>query len=528
MAGFTRRKMVQAIGAIMATPFISACGQSNDDSVVSLSSLIPAKPSKPISKPSAKAFFIYSNILDSRIIGGNLDSGEEYFLNGEKNASGSVVSANQFIFIDKNQDSTSLSFDAENKKIISSVDGVQIGLSRGIDGGTIFSLVVGDEQLEMNVPDSNKKMAKAFKSLQAYNEPRIGKKITLKLDNLVDDCLCTPVIKSSTMLMSKAASVIYPPVTAVNISGCAGDNPVVKVIMRDQDGKVLDVLFGKKESLGRYNIAIPYHNTGEQAYASAAEKALEYLKDAGIEGGFLNSLNNVLNPFSSLDNFVGELADGVVGYLESRQKAADLYEKFAYFLNISSEDVDDVQKKAKFSSFLGKILKPVTQAVGVFNKLLLAYQAGNVLSDFIDAYTQEQFNKIQLQPIVVTSKGEKFTGVSSGLVSPEGPYPELAVAASKDVKISSLILRPANPIERQNYTATGNISCLADGDIVALSVQGTDGYVDETLETVSGFEAKSFQLGVPGAEMGVQDKVVLVVKRGGVIIATRAASLVFS
>ena len=146
----------------------------------------------------------------------------------------------------------------------------------------------------------------------------------------------------------------------------------------------------------------------------------------------------------------------------------------------------------------------------------------------MDANGQLDFNKLQLQAAAKTSKGEKFLSVGTGLLPPEGPYPKLSVEVKGLIEVSVLKLTPASPRSGEEYTATGIISCLIKGDVVNISVVGTDGYTDAISNTISETGNQDFSLSVPGADSGIQDVVSLKIIRAGIEIGNRIASLVFS
>jgi hypothetical protein len=505
-----RRKIVQAIAIALSLPFLPSCGGGGTDPV----------PTPPNPQPkNTNALTVYPNALDSRVLGGEFDGAEKFILSVEKDSTGKVGSDRELYFIDTDLETSSVEFLHSEKKFVGSMSGIQVTLVDDGVGGLNFGLVAEDQQLEMNLAaTANSAITISYVKLV---QARIAIPITLELSDSLCDCSNTETVLVATTVAQVA------PITQVNVSGCVGEKPTVKVIMRDETGKVLDVLFGKLESSGNYNVVIPYRNTGDQAYAEAANNALGFLSELGITGGFFSSLNNIFNPFSSVEKFTDELGKKITSHLELSGKAADTYEQFAYYLNFTAEDVDEVHKKAKFLTFLGKILKPFLKAYNVLDKLQKSYQAGLVIGDFLDAYSQNRFNKIQLQPIVVTNKGVKYTGESTGLLSPEGPYPNLSVSAPGKISISSLILSPSHPSNGQDYVATGTVSCLSIGDIVLLMVSGSDGYTDETSEIASSSKTKKFRLSVPNAEAGVSDRITLQVKRSGNVVATRTASIVF-
>lgn len=177
--------------------------------------------------------------------------------------------------------------------------------------------------------------------------------------------------------------------------------------------------------------------------------------------------------------------------------------------------------------FIGRKLKLLFKTTDVFDKLFAAMLAGDALSKIINAYSQYKFNQLQLQPIVITSKGSKLTGVSSGLIASTGPYPDLTVDAPSTTEIFALSLTPSSPANGPDYVAKGTVFCALAGDVVTISVMGTDGYTDSVAQTASANETQGFELVVPGAESGVRDVVTLHITRGGATVASRTAELIF-
>lgn len=154
-------------------------------------------------------------------------------------------------------------------------------------------------------------------------------------------------------------------------------------------------------------------------------------------------------------------------------------------------------------------------------------QAGETFNAWLDAYSANKFNQLQLQAVVKTSKGEKFLSVGTGLIPPEGPYPPLTVNVPGEVSVSGLTLAPSSPAALQDYRATGTVSCLQSGDVAVIAVVGTDGYTDSVTTMVTTAGDQRFTLDVPGAESGINDVVTLTNIRNGAEIGKRTASLVF-
>ncbi len=514
-----RRKVVQALALAMATPLFSACGGGSG----SESDSADPTPDQPAPNEGGGAagttkFMVYPNALDPRILGGTTDDGEQFVLYGEKDASGKAIALEEMIFIGPELETAAVKFFPAEKKIVSIGNGIQTELTDNGAEGLIFGLVAGDKQLAINLPAQAGGGSATPKSLSRPFQSRLGKRAAFTLGE--GPCFCAPGKKSVSASQAQAAAG-FAPIATINVAGCVGRDPIVKVIMRDEAGKVQDVLFAKPGPAGTYNAVLSSVHSSDQAFADAAQHALDLMADHfGLhQDGF--ALVDFLQ-----DQVSDEIADKVWDELEAKGKTQDIYEEFAEYLNLTPDDVSAVQKRAKFLAFVTKSLSFMFNTLDVFSKITLAYEAGLVLADFADAYMQKEFNRIQLQPVVETGDGQKFTGASSGLLLPEGPYPDLSVSVPGNVSISSLVLSPANPSEGENYRAAGEVFCLEAGDEIVLSVVGTDGYHDQLWETSSGAERQSFELSVPGALSGVNDVVVLRVVRKGDVVASRSASLV--
>jgi protein involved in polysaccharide export with SLBB domain len=101
------------------------------------------------------------------------------------------------------------------------------------------------------------------------------------------------------------------------------------------------------------------------------------------------------------------------------------------------------------------------------------------------------------------------------------------VSTAGSILVSAMALAPQVPAATQDYVAAGEIACLASGDEVTVSVLGADGYTSSATATASE-GTLAFSVGVPGGAAGVRDTIAVQVKRGGTLVASRTASLVFS
>jgi len=119
--------------------------------------------------------------------------------------------------------------------------------------------------------------------------------------------------------------------------------------------------------------------------------------------------------------------------------------------------------------------------------------------------------------------------ISSTITAPgEGPYPNINMSVGNNTLISGFSILPAAPQDGQDYNAIGSLFCLKTGDIINLSVVGTDGYMDEINFTVPSDMAEGdYILSVPGAETGVRDVCTLEVLSDANQNLIRTTSIVF-
>jgi hypothetical protein len=108
------------------------------------------------------------------------------------------------------------------------------------------------------------------------------------------------------------------------------------------------------------------------------------------------------------------------------------------------------------------------------------------------------------------------------MVTSSGPLPDLAVAVSNDVRITSFTTSPADPAPFEAYLATVVVSCVDIGKRIVMDIFGDDGYSDARTCVTTETEATCI-LYVPGAEVGVMDVVTVVVEDG----PTRQIALIF-
>ncbi len=93
-----------------------------------------------------------------------------------------------------------------------------------------------------------------------------------------------------------------------------------------------------------------------------------------------------------------------------------------------------------------------------------------------------------------------------------GPFEDISFGLpDTEAAIENLTINPVDPAPEQNYTATANIHC-ADGQQVAISIVGTDGYVDANSFIAQG--GITIYLDVLGAYDGVQDIITIEVEDG--------------
>jgi len=494
-----------------AAPWLSACGGGGGEAAAAPT---PSSPPSAPPPPAAggDAYGVFADPGDPRLLQGDAGDGERFVLYGRKDASGAIQGADEMQFVDAALQVRRVRFDGEATRMEAAEDGALASLMRGAGDSLVFGLVVGDRQLQIALPG-----ATAVAPAHLASGSRRSGALRLALTQ-PPDCSCGPV-RSQAMA---AAAPVNAPIVQVDVSGCAGNDPAVRVVMRDETGKVLDVVTGKKAGPASYLCVLTNLNTSDQAVADAAQAAITFLEHFDISQGAFVSIFQQLK-----SKGIGAVADDVIKSLQAAGKEAETIEHFAPFLNLTEEDVTEIQKRAKLKMYIGARLKLLFKSIDVFDKLFAAVLAGDALSKLVDAYGQIKFNQLQLQPVVTTAKGAKFTGVSSGLIDPAGPYPNLSVNVPGQTEVSALSLAPAQPAAGTPYLAQGTVSCVAAGDLIAIAVTGSDGYADSAEQVVSSGDTLTISLQVPGAEAGVRDTVTVRVLRGGQTLSTRSASLIF-
>lgn len=513
MTDRVRRSLVHLSLFVGAAPWLTACGGGGgDDDLAASPTPSPPPPAGPPAT-SAQTFAVFADPGDPRILQGDAGDGERFVLYGAKEASGIVQRADELQFVDAAFEVRSVRFDRDSTRIEAVDGGSLASLTRGTGDSLVFGLVAGERQLQIALPGT----AAASASMpEAAGRARVGSLGLTLAPQPGCDCGAG---QARALAVSTAVNA---PIVQVNVSGCAGTSPAVRVVMRDETGKVLDVVTGKTIGNGSYLCRLTQLNTGDEAVAEAAQAAITFLEHFDIsQGAFLSIFNQVKS------KGIGSVVDEVIASLQAAGKEADTIEEFASFLNLTDEDVTEVQKRAKLKMYIGARLKLLFKSIDVFDKLFAAVLAGDALSKFIDAYGQVKFNQLQLQPQVTTAKGDKFTGESSGLIAPAGPYPDLSVHVPGQTEVSALSLTPAQPGAGTPYVAQGTVSCVTAGDLIVIAVTGSDGYADSAEQTVSSGDTQTILLNVPGAETGVRDTVTVRVLRAGQALSSRSAILIF-
>lgn len=466
------------------------------------------------------AIKVYPGANDPRIVGGIDADGERYVMQGVKDPAGKPLQVSDIQFLGPNEQTSALQFVRGQAPGLRGLeDGTEATLSDHGAGGFVFGLAAGNRQLQINLPAASLGLAAAAASAPkqaAVARSRLG--MRARFSSARPACGgCHGGGQAA--LQPKAVNA---PIVEVDVTGCVGENPMVQVFMRDETGKLVDLVYGQRTGPGRYTAALTDLNTSDQAFAEAAQAALLFLKEFDLTDGAFAAM------FAKLKGVTTDaIAESVIKELENSGKYAETLDDFQQVLDLSPEDLDAARRRAVFKEFIGKKAKLMLKSADLYSKLQQSMLAGDALAKLIDAYGQEQFNGLQLQARVVTGKGEKFSSVGTGIISPNGPYPDLSVQGPAQTDVSSFALSPANPAGGQDYAATGQIFCLAQGDVVTLGISGSDGYSDTSTQTVGQAESQSFTLSVPGAASGVRDVVTIQVERGGAVVASRTASLVF-
>ena len=504
--------------AIAVLFVITACGGSGGDYSQPDAVTLPASAAPP--PPTLASKFdvaVFRSIFDPRILGGELEDGEQFVLQGTKSDAGEIESVDTLFFVRDDLEFSTLTHQPDEGRFVGLTDGVQVTIEESTNG-FVFGLEAGEQQLNIDLGGGSTAVSQQFAKTGSGSN-RSSSSIVGVGTAVTDPNAC---ISKEFAERSSFAIAANAPVTDVILSGCFDDGAAVKVIMTDERGEILDVVFGVRTGPDRFTINIPLLNTADQAFAEAAQHGLDFMAELGVSEDTFSSILVKLKG-ETLSSFV----DSVVKSLQDAGREAETIEQFAEFLNLTPDDVDLVHKRAKFKIFLGKSIGVAFKAYDVFDKLLKAAQAGQVIGDFIDAYAAQEFNQIQLQPIVRTMNGQNFSGVGSGLVDPDGPYPELAVNVPGKASISTLIIDPSSPTAGQSYTATSSLSCLVSGDVIQISIVGSDGFSDSKSQTVGNTPDLDVELAIPGADQGVNDTVTVKVTRVGKVVAQKTVSLVF-
>jgi len=87
-----------------------------------------------------------------------------------------------------------------------------------------------------------------------------------------------------------------------------------------------------------------------------------------------------------------------------------------------------------------------------------------------------------------------------------GPYPDININIEGEPVLTQLRADPPNPAEGKDYEALVSLSCASQGNVLGITIVGSDGYTDS--KTCTGLEEDNNMdcyLRVPGAEGGVKD-----------------------
>ena len=98
-----------------------------------------------------------------------------------------------------------------------------------------------------------------------------------------------------------------------------------------------------------------------------------------------------------------------------------------------------------------------------------------------------------------------------------GPFGDVYLDIPGGETIENLAINPVDPAPAESYIATASIHCAA-GQLVSISVVGTDGYTDSNAFIAQG--SMTIYLAVPGAEYGVQDLITVEIANGPQLVTS--------
>ena len=395
---------------------------------------------------------IYPNSNDPRVLSMN-DGLDSYILHGKKNDDGTIASVDEVYFAEGESDFTRITADSTNKITISKL-GLIGRLSKTKNGEFELELDNGNETLSINFSANETLLQKRREGLDRSVFSKI-----MPYEILSREEISLPLIN-------------------VSVDGCLGDdNPLVKVLMRDESGNMLDVAIGRKaDASGKnFNVVIPYHNTTGQVFTEHANQALKFFEEQGITDSVFDSVGKVL-----IGTSISEFTNSIINKLESSGTSLEVYSELVPSFFNDAYEAPDVAEQiiSDFKVGLGKFLGNITKTIDVANKLEFIFESGLLIDDFLDAYILNEFSQIQLQPVLETSNGKRYIGASSGLISPNGPFPNLSISTRDTLGISNCPIALSDEV-----ITTINTTVLID---VILNDAGSNLKIESVYPSISG------------------------------------------
>ena len=526
MSEFTRRAFLRIAVAGLSTKFITGCGGSSNSSS-------GQEPPPPSQSPDPQ-LLLFPNTNDPRIVRGTTEDGDTFTILGEKDALGRIGTANTVVFGDDDAGVSWVTYDPELQSYFSSGDGIETKLTGLFTQDLVFDFRIKDSQLSLNLP-AEPASPSGLSSLYSQRPKRTDFNAPIYLQMTPTTCcsLSLPLPEkqgySDIAGMASLGQASAVPIVRVFVAGCPGENQVVRVTVRDEAGRVLENLEATPDPGGWFNVVIPDSLTGNQELVEAVEKLLDFISsEFGIVGVDLWSLARGLRGYT-----IDTLVDALVAQFLKQGPNEKIYNDLGDFFvdglpGVPGFDFDSSEIRGALRKFFGTALRRLYQTYNIADRLRRAFELQFLIDQFGNAYFDQEFAGLQLQPVVWASDGRRFAGTGSGVLPPQGPYPDLTVNIPGDGEISSLELQPRSPVEGQDYLATATITCLNAGDRVTISVAGSDGYSDTKTEVVAVDGGVDVRLLVPGADSGVRDTVTVSVRRSGDTVSSLTASLIFS
>ncbi len=506
---------------------LTACGggsSSGSDAPIEKPVPDPAPaPPPPALTPTFPKYSVFPAGNDHRIFATRYEDGSVMTVAGTKDAKGKPLAFNEIWSTANDGADNVVTYigDSSAPKVTTVTDGTITTMEGTAVKGYVFGFSAGGKQLQVSLPGTSKNQSAHSVDARGRIASRIGVPSNFAMQPSPCGCSSGQVLTKQTAQAAKADS-FNPPIVDVDISGCLGELPTVQVLVRDQNGRMLDVVKASKVGKYKYAAVLKVTNSADAEIAQAAKDVIDAFEAWDITEGAFGSIFAYLK-----SSTVEAVCDSIVDTLTKAGQMPHTLSEFQKFLGLTDAQLVKAEAIAKFKAALGSKLNLLFKGLGHVDTLKKLLTAGTALSSVLASIDALTYNKLTVQGRVITSKGARYVSVVSKEVSPEGPYPAVSVAAEFMTEISSLVLNPSHPGEGQSYQATGTVFCLTSGDIVKISIEGSDGYSDANEATVSSEESKDFILNVPGAESGVRDVVTIEVTRAGLKVASQTASLVF-